>query len=52
MDVKLSPRSRQILEAIVEDYIATAEPVGSSAVARRHAAGLDRGAHAPILSWP
>lgn len=36
MDVELSPRSRQILEAIVEEYIATAEPVGSSAVARRH----------------
>jgi heat-inducible transcriptional repressor len=40
MDVKLSARSRQILEAIVEDYIATAEPVGSSAVARRHALTL------------
>lgn len=40
MDVDLSPRSRQILEAIVEDYIATAEPVGSSAVARRHAMTL------------
>ena len=37
MDVELSQRSRQILGAIVEDYIATAEPVGSSAVARRHA---------------
>src|ERR1700757_5346010 len=37
MEVDLSPRSRQILEAIVEDYIATAEPVGSSTVARRHA---------------
>ena len=37
MDVELSARSRQILEAIIEDYIATAEPVGSSAVARRHA---------------
>ena len=37
MEVELSQRSRQILEAIVEDYIATAEPVGSSAVARRHA---------------
>lgn len=37
MEIELSPRSRQILEAIVEDYIATAEPVGSSAVARRHA---------------
>jgi len=40
MDVELSSRSRQILEAIVEDYIATAEPVGSSAVARRHALTL------------
>jgi len=40
MDVELSQRSRQILEAIVEDYIATAEPVGSSAVARRHAMSL------------
>lgn len=37
VDLTLSQRSRQILEAIVEDYIATAEPVGSSAVARRHA---------------
>jgi heat-inducible transcriptional repressor len=36
MDVELSNRSRQILEAIVEDYIATAEPVGSGSVARRH----------------
>ena len=40
MDVELSARSRQILEAIVEDYIATAEPVGSSAVAHRHAMTL------------
>ena len=40
MNIELSPRSRQILEAIVEDYIATAEPVGSSAVARRHAMTL------------
>ena len=40
MNVELSQRSRQILEAIVEDYIATAEPVGSSAVARRHALTL------------
>jgi heat-inducible transcriptional repressor len=40
MEIELSARSRQILEAIVEDYIATAEPVGSSAVARRHALTL------------
>ena len=40
VDLTLSQRSRQILEAIVEDYIATAEPVGSSAVAKRHAMTL------------
>ncbi|HPX61922.1 MAG TPA: heat-inducible transcriptional repressor HrcA [Deltaproteobacteria bacterium] len=40
MELELSPRSRQILEAIVEDYIATAEPVGSTSVARRHAMSL------------
>ncbi|MDD2852431.1 MAG: heat-inducible transcriptional repressor HrcA [Desulfuromonadaceae bacterium] len=40
MEMELSVRSRKILEAIVEDYIATAEPVGSSAVARRHALTL------------
>jgi heat-inducible transcriptional repressor len=40
MGIELTPRSRQILEAIVEDYIETAEPVGSGAVARRHALTL------------
>lgn len=40
VDLTLSQRSRQIFEAIVEDYIATAEPVGSSAVARRHSLSL------------
>lgn len=40
VNLTLSQRSRQILEAIVEDYIATAEPVGSSAVAKRHAMSL------------
>lgn len=40
VDLTLSQRSRQILEAIVEDYIATAEPVGSTAVAKRHAMSL------------
>jgi len=32
----LTERSRQILEAIIEDYIRTAEPVGSRSVTRRH----------------
>src|SRR6185369_10085126 len=33
-------RSRQILEAIIEDYISTAEPIGSSAVRSRHGLSL------------
>jgi heat-inducible transcriptional repressor len=36
MQDKLSPRSRQILEAIIEDYIVTAEPIGSRTITRRH----------------
>lgn len=36
----LNDRSRRILEAIIEDYIESAEPVGSRAVTRRHQMGL------------
>ncbi|MDA3902383.1 MAG: heat-inducible transcriptional repressor HrcA [Desulfuromusa sp.] len=32
----LNERSQNILEAIVEDYIASAEPVGSRAISRKH----------------
>src|SRR5512134_3517222 len=40
MNDKLSERSRQILEAIIEDYIRTAEPVGSRTITRRHGISL------------
>ena len=40
MNDNLSERSRQILEAIIDDYIRTAEPVGSRSVARRHGLAL------------
>jgi len=33
---QLTERSQNILEAIVEDYISSAEPVGSRAITRRH----------------
>lgn len=36
MSNTLSERSQNILEAIVEDYISSAEPVGSRAITRRH----------------
>ncbi len=36
MNDTLSERSKQILEAIIDDYIRTAEPVGSRTVTRRH----------------
>lgn len=40
MAEELSERSQNILEAIVEDYIASAEPVGSRAITRRHSFNL------------
>lgn len=40
MAEELNERSRRILEAIIEDYIDSAEPVGSRAVTRRHQMGL------------
>lgn len=36
MQDTLNDRSKQILEAIIEDYITTAEPVGSRTITRRH----------------
>jgi len=36
----LTERSKQILEAIIEDYIVTAEPVGSRTVSRNHGLSL------------
>lgn len=40
MGSQLNERSQNILEAIVEDYIQTAEPVGSRAITKRHAFAL------------
>lgn len=40
MSEDLNERSRKILEAIIEDYIDSAEPIGSRAVTRRHHMGL------------
>lgn len=36
----LSERNKRILEAIIEDYIRTAEPVGSRSISRRHGFSL------------
>lgn len=40
MSEELNERSRRILEAIVEDYITSAEPIGSRTVTRRHQLAL------------
>ncbi|MBI1922103.1 MAG: heat-inducible transcription repressor HrcA [Geobacter sp.] len=40
MSESLNERSKRILEAIIEDYISTAEPVGSRAVLHRHGFAL------------
>lgn len=36
----LDERKRRILQAVIDDYISSAEPVGSRAVARRHDLGV------------
>lgn len=40
MQDRLTERSKHILEAIIEDYILTAEPIGSRTVTRRHGLSL------------
>ena len=40
MQEHLTDRSKRILEAIIEDYIVTAEPIGSRTVSRRHELSL------------
>jgi heat-inducible transcriptional repressor len=40
MQEHLTERSKQILEAIIEDYIISAEPVGSRTLSRRHGLSL------------
>lgn len=40
MTEELNERSRKILEAIIEDFIETGEPVGSRAITRRHKMNL------------
>ena len=40
MAEELSDRGKRILEAVIEDYIATAEPVGSRSITRSHALAL------------
>ncbi len=39
-NMELSDRKRAILQAIIEDYISTAEPVGSRNIAKNHDLGL------------
>ena len=36
----LSPRERRVLEAVVQSYVETAEPVGSRTIARRFGLGV------------
>jgi heat-inducible transcriptional repressor len=46
----LNERSQNILEAIVEDYIASAEPVGSRAITRRHSFNLSPASVRNVMS--
>lgn len=40
MEEQLTERSKRILQAVIEDYIATAEPVGSRTITRSHPISL------------
>ncbi|NOY13342.1 MAG: heat-inducible transcription repressor HrcA [Deltaproteobacteria bacterium] len=46
----LNERSQNILEAIVEDYITSAEPVGSRAITRRHSFNLSPASVRNVMS--
>ena len=50
MTHELNERSRAILEAIIEDYIESAEPVGSRAITRRHPVGLSPASVRNVMS--
>jgi len=38
--VKIDERKQRVLEAIIKDYVATAEPVGSRTIARKYNLGV------------
>ena len=40
MTTRLTERERQVLEAVIETYVQTAEPAGSRTISRRHLPGL------------
>ena len=50
MAEELNERSQNILEAIVEDYIVSAEPVGSRAISRRHSFSLSPASVRNVMS--
>ena len=47
---ELNERSQNILEAIVEDYISSAEPVGSRAITKRHCFNLSPASVRNVMS--
>ncbi len=47
---QLTERERRVLEAVIQTYIATAEPVGSQTIARRHPLGLSPASIRQIMS--
>jgi heat-inducible transcriptional repressor len=50
MTTGMTERSRKILEVIVDDYIATGEPIGSRAVTRRHKLDLSAATVRNVMS--
>lgn len=50
MSEKLSDRGKLVLEAIIEDYIATAEPIGSRTISRKHSFSLSSATVRNVMS--
>jgi hypothetical protein len=46
----MSDRRLEILRAIVDEYVATQEPVGSKAIADRHGLGIHQRQF--VTKWP
>lgn len=50
MPEELTDRERRVLEAVIQTYIATAEPAGSQTLARRHPLGMSPASIRSIMS--
>ena len=46
---ELSERKKQLLKAIIEEYVETAVPVGSESIVEKHSLGVSPAVHQQVL---